>query len=113
MSSNSLFQLDSFRQATPYIYAHRGRTFVLYINDSLLAKDNVAALIHDFALVHTLGVKLVLVLGLRSFIDKKLSKKTSSKFYGDWRITDLQTIEQIKEVAGRVRANVEALFSVG
>jgi len=75
MSSNSLFQLDSFRQATPYIYAHRGRTFVLYINDSLLAKDNVAALIHDFALVHTLGVKLVLVLGLRSFIDKKLSKK--------------------------------------
>ncbi len=113
MSSNSLFQLDSFRQATPYIYAHRGKTFVLYINDSLLAKDNVAALIHDFALVHTLGVKLVLVLGLRSFINKKLSKKTSSKFYGDWRITDLQTIEQIKEVAGRVRANVEALFSVG
>lgn len=113
MSSNSLFQLKSFRQATPYIYAHRGKTFVLYIHDSLLAKGSVATMIHDLALVHTLDVKLVLVLGLRSFIDKKLSKKTSGMFHGDWRITDHQTIEQIKEVAGRVRANVEALFSVG
>ena len=113
MSSNSPFQLESFRQATPYIYAHRGKTFVLYISDALLAKQNITALIHDLALVHTLGVKLILVLGLRSFIDKKLGKKTDSKFHGDWRITDRNTIEQIKEVAGSVRAKVEALFSVG
>ena len=87
MSKNSTFQLESFRQATPYIYAHRGKTFVLYINDALLAKENSASLIHDLALIHTLGVKLVLVLGLRSFIDKKLTKQSASTFENpqfDW-----------------------------
>ncbi len=113
MNNNSRFQLESFRHATPYIYAHRGKTFVLYISDTLLAKKNVSTLIHDLALIHTLGVKLVLVLGLRSLINKKLGTKATSKFQNDWRITDHNTIEQIKAVAGNVRANVEALFSVG
>ncbi len=113
MSKNSTFQLESFRQATPYIYAHRGKTFVLYINDALLAKENSASLIHDLALIHTLGVKLVLVLGLRSFIDKKLSKQSASTFENDWRITDATTLENIKEIAGSIKTNIEAQFSIG
>ena len=113
MSNNSPFQVESLRQAMPYIYAHRGKTFVLYISDALLAKKNVAALVNDLALVHTLGVKLVLILGLRSFIDKKLTKKSASTFQGNQRITDRNTIELIKEIAGNIRADVEALFSIG
>ena len=112
MSKDCTFQLDSFRQATPYIYAHRGKTFVLYISDELLNGKNVSSLIHDLALIHTLGVKLVLVLGLRTFIDKKIGKK-SSDFHEDLRITDRSSIDMIKEVAGCVRANIEALFSIG
>ena len=113
MSKNSTFQLESFRQATPYIYAHRGKTFVLYINDALLTKDNSASLVHDLALIHTLGVKLVLVLGLRTFIDKKLTKKSASSFENDWRITDAKNLETIKEVAGSIKTNIEAQFSIG
>lgn len=117
MAKESTFQLESFRQATPYIYAHRGKTFVLYINDALLAQGSIASLIHDLALVHTLGVKLVLVLGLRSFIDKKVGKQSASEykssFENNWRITDSKTLDSIKEVAGTVKADVEALFSIG
>lgn len=113
MSKESTFQLESFRQATPYIYAHRGKTFVLYINDSLLAKENTASLIHDLALVHTLGVKLVLVLGLRTFIDKKLGKQSTSSFENNWRITDAKSLHAIKQVAGSVKTDIEALFSIG
>jgi amino-acid N-acetyltransferase len=109
----STFQLESFRQATPYIYAHRGKTFVLYIDSSLLAKENIASLVHDLALVHTLGVKLVLVLGLRAFIDKKIGKQPSSAFKDGWRITDAKSLHAIKEVAGNVKADIEALFSIG
>jgi len=109
----STFQLESFRQATPYIYAHRNKTFVLYINDALLAKKNTASLIHDLALVHSLGVKLVLVLGLRSFIDKKLGKKSASLFENNWRITNARSLDAIKEVAGSVKTDIEALFSIG
>ncbi|MEJ2114816.1 MAG: amino-acid N-acetyltransferase [Gammaproteobacteria bacterium] len=113
MSKETTFQLESFRQATPYIYAHRGKTFVLYISDTLLAKENTASLIHDLALMHTLGVKLVLVLGLRTFIDKKLGKQTSRIFENDWRITDAKSLAAIKEVAGSIKTDVEALFSIG
>jgi amino-acid N-acetyltransferase len=109
----STFQLESFRQATPYIYAHRGKTFVLYIDSALLAKENIASLIHDLALVHTLGVKLVLVLGLRTFIDKKIGKQPASAFKNGWRITDSKSLQAIKEVAGSVKTNIEALFSIG
>lgn len=112
MSKNSTFQLESFRQATPYIYAHRGKTFVLYLSDEILSNNDLSSLIHDLALVHTLGVKIVLVLGLRCFIDKKLGT-TRSTFHNDLRITDLSSIDLVKEVAGSVRTTIEALFSVG
>lgn len=112
MTTDNPFQLNSFRQAAPYIYAHRGKTFVLYLSDTILDSTNVAHLIHDLALVHTFGVKLVLILGLRSFINKKLAKK-ESLFHKDLRITDSKSIKVITEVAGHVRANIEALFSVG
>ncbi len=113
MAKDSIFQLESFRQATPYIYAHRGKTFVLYISDKLLAKEHSASLVHDLALIHTLGVKLVLVLGLRTFIDKKLGKPSSSTFENNWRITDAKTLNVIKEVAGSIKTDIEALFSIG
>ncbi len=113
MPKNSTFQLDSFREATPYIYAHRGKTFVIYISDNILAKSSIASLIHDLALVHTLGVKLVLVLGLRALIDKKISKTSKSSFQNNWRITDSKTLDAIKEIAGCVKTDIEALFSIG
>jgi amino-acid N-acetyltransferase len=97
----------------PYIYAHRGKTFVLYVSDALLAKQHTASLIHDLALVHTLGVKLVLVLGIRTLIDKKLGKQSASTFENNWRITDSKTLDTIKEVAGSVKTDIEALFSIG
>lgn len=113
MPKDPIFQLESFRQATPYIYAHRGKTFVLYISDALLAKEHTASLIHDLALVHTLGVKLVLVLGLRTFIDKRLGKQSASSFENNWRITDAKTLNTIKEVVGSIKTDIEALFSIG
>ncbi len=86
---------------------------MLYISDELLAKNHIASLIHDLALVHTLGVKLVLVLGLRSFIDKKLGKQSASTFKNDWRITNTKSLNAIKEVAGSIKTDIEALFSIG
>ena len=74
MTKESFFQLDSFRQAAPYIYAHRSKTFVLYLSDVIIDGKNVSSLIHDLALVHTLGVKLVLVLGFAPVHQKPTTK---------------------------------------
>jgi len=113
VSKELSFQLESFRQATPYIYAHRGKTFVFYLHDNLISKQHIGSLIHDLALVHTLGVKLVLVPGLRSLIDKKLGKTDNATFSNNWRITDSKAINTIQEVAGSIRSEIEALFSKG
>ncbi|WP_106477561.1 amino-acid N-acetyltransferase [Phytohalomonas tamaricis] len=57
---------DWFRNSSPYINAHRGRTFVILIEGEALREERRDALIQDLALLHTLGVRLVLVLGVRA-----------------------------------------------
>lgn len=113
MPKNLPSQLNTLRQAMPYIYAHRGKTFTIYLDDKLLAKPDFRSLIHDLALVHTLGVKLILILGLRSLIDEKLTSSNVSTFNDHLRITDLNCIKVITEVAGNLKANIEAQFSIG
>jgi amino-acid N-acetyltransferase len=57
--------IDGFRHSAPYIHAHRGRTFVLAFGGEAVADEQFADLVHDIALLHSLGIKLVLVHGTR------------------------------------------------
>ena len=50
-----------FRDATPYIGAHRGRTFVVLLDDEVVDCPNLADLVRDLALLHALGIRLVVV----------------------------------------------------
>ena len=50
-----------FRGSTPYISAHRGKTFVVYLGGDALAHPNITNIVHDLALLHVFGVQLVLV----------------------------------------------------
>ena len=61
-----------FRQAGPYINAHRGRTFVVLFGGEAVEADSFSSLIHDLALLHSLGVRLVLVHGARTQIEARL-----------------------------------------
>ena len=58
-----------FRQAGPYINAHRGKTFVVLFGGEAVEADNFSSLIHDLALLHSLGTRLVLVHGARPQAD--------------------------------------------
>ena len=55
-----------FRSASPYIRIHRGRTFVIQVSDRVLRSDGFTALVHDLALLTSLGIRLVLVFGARA-----------------------------------------------
>lgn len=48
-----------FRESSPYIDAHRGSTFVLYIDSHALESQNFNYLMSDIALLSALGVQLV------------------------------------------------------
>ncbi len=54
-----------FRSSAPYIHAYRGRVFVLQFDGDALLEPQFSALVHDMALLHSLGVKLVIVHGIR------------------------------------------------
>ncbi len=99
-----------FRASTPYISAHRNRTFVVLLGGEAIAHANLTNIVHDLALLHVLGVRVVLVHGARPQIDASLPP---SRFHRHRRITDRDSMDVLLGVYGRVRASLEALFSTG
>lgn len=104
-----------FRQASPYIAGHRARTFVVVIpGDVVMQQDLLQALVSDIALLHGLGIRLVIVLGAAPIIDATLEQQGgSSVFVGGYRITDASALEAAVEAAGRSRTAVEQMLSRG
>jgi amino-acid N-acetyltransferase len=103
-----------FRQTTPYIHAHRGRTFVIAFGGEVLATGGLPSLVHDIALLHGLGIRLVLVHGARPQIEERLALRGAKILYaGDLRVTDDAALACVKEAAGVVRVELEALLSLG
>jgi amino-acid N-acetyltransferase len=103
-----------FRNSAPYINAHRGKTFVLMISGEAVAHANFATIIHDIALLNSLGVKLVLAHGARPQIEERAKLRgVVSRFDNDLRITDAQTLESVKDAAGSLRSHIEALLTMG
>lgn len=103
-----------FRSSTPYIQAHRNKTFVIYFTGEALLDANFENHVHDFALLSTLGIRLVLVHGLRPQIEQRLAKLNEVSVYHKYvRITDEKTLQCVKEAAGMVRVEIEALLSMG
>ena len=103
-----------FRDSSPYIHAHRNRTFVISFGGEAVKDRYFANHVHDFALLNSLGITLVLVHGIRPQIDERLAKHNGkSRFIEHLRITDDLTLQCVKEAAGTVRVEIEALLSMG
>lgn len=114
MTSNKQQYVDWFRGSSPYIHSHRGRTFVIYISGETITHNGFPHLIHDIALLNSLGVKLVLVHGARPQIKQQLETlKIKSNFHNGWRITPAQTLPGIEQAVGQVRVNIETHLSKG
>ncbi len=103
-----------FRQATPYVHAHRGRTFVILFGGEAVADKTFRNLIHDLALLHGLGIRLVLVHGARPQIQASLARQGAGfRYVKGLRVTDAAALACVKEAAGSLRVEIEALFSQG
>jgi amino-acid N-acetyltransferase len=103
-----------FRDSSPYIHAHRNCTFVISFSGEAVNDTSFASHVHDFALLNSLGIRLVLVHGIRPQIDERLKKlNITPEFHRNLRITDDQALQCVKEAAGLVRVEIEALLSMG
>ncbi|MCK5724634.1 MAG: amino-acid N-acetyltransferase, partial [Gammaproteobacteria bacterium] len=104
----------SFRNSSGYINAFRGRTFVVAFGGEMLTDEQFVPLVHDIALLNSLGIKLVLVHGARPQIESRLKeRKFSSEYTNDLRVTDDNALVCVKEASSSVRADIEALLSIG
>jgi amino-acid N-acetyltransferase len=103
-----------FRSVAPYINAFRGRTFVIAFGGEVVADGKFVELTHDFNLLASLGIRLVLVHGARPQIEQHLAKNNLDDTYHQGiRMTDAETMRCVKEAVGRVRVEIEALLSMG
>lgn len=101
------------RQASPYINAHRGKTFVVMIPGEAVEHPNFNNIIYDLVLLHSLGVRLVLVNGSRPQINKKIAdKKISPHYHHGLRVTNAEILDCVIEVVGRLRSTFEAKLSM-
>ena len=106
--------VDWFRDSSPYINAHRGKTFVLMLPGEAVRHANFANIIYDIALLNSLGVRLVVVHGTRPQVEERLQlDEMTSEFHDNLRITDPQAMTAIIQAAGEVRVDIEAALSTG
>src|SRR5438105_1868453 len=103
------------RQVTPYVHAFRGRTFVIGFGGEMFAEQaRLASFVHDVNLLAALDIRLVLVHGARPQIEAELkSNGLRSRYAQGLRITDEAALKAVKQAAGVLRVEIEALLSQG
>lgn len=104
--------VHSLRAAAPYVHAHNQRVFVVAFGGEVAEREDFERFIYDLALLHSLGVKLVLVHGTRPQIERQLQQRgLASHFEDGLRVTDRPALECVKAAVGALRLEIEAKFS--
>lgn len=102
------------RQTSPYIHAHRGKTFVIAISGGSVLQSNFHSMVHDIALLQSLGMRIVVVHGARPQINKRLALSgIETSFEQHLRITSSEAMLCIKEAVGSTRLAIESELSMG
>ena len=112
-NNNAAF-VNWFRHSAPYIKAHSGRTFVITFGGEMAADARFPHFIQDIALLNTLGVRLVLVHGARPQIEEILRERgVKTRHHNGLRVTGSEALACVKQAAGALRVEIEALLSMG
>ncbi|SFN09411.1 N-acetylglutamate synthase [Izhakiella capsodis] len=113
MKERSTELVDGFRHTVPYVNAHRGKTFVIMLGGEAIEHENFANIVNDIGLIHSLGIRLVLVYGARPQIDANLAGHGMEPVYHKHiRVTDAQSLELVKQAAGRLQLDITARLSM-
>ncbi|TQE14373.1 hypothetical protein C1H46_000292 [Malus baccata] len=76
-----------FREAWPYLWAHRGSTFVVIISGEIVSNS--------------------------TYLESILKAGKKPKFVGQYRVTDSDSLDAAKQVAGAISKTIEAKLSPG
>ncbi|WP_394242030.1 amino-acid N-acetyltransferase [Vibrio astriarenae] len=105
--------VKGFRQSTPYVNAHRGKTMVFMIGGEAVADKNFTNIISDLALLHSLGVRIVLVHGCRPQINSILQRfEMETPYHKGVRVTDEQALGLVMQASGQLQLAITAQLSL-
>ena len=96
--TDSTDTIDWFRHTAPYINSHRGTTVVVGLRCGAASDENFINVVHDLALMHSLGVRLVVVHEQNAFNSEPLMPIAVNRAVAD-------TLAE--------RTHIEQMFSMG
>lgn len=113
MKDRSMELVHGFRQSAPYVNAHRGKVFVIMLDGEVVEHSNYKNIISDLGLMHSLGIKLVIVYGARHQIDRLHSQQQHPcRYHKQIRITDGRSLDLVKQAAGQLQLDITARLSM-
>lgn len=113
MKERSTELIQGFRYSVPYINVHRGKTFVIMLGSEAIEHENFANIVNDIGLLHSLGIKLVVVYGARPQINASLTTHHFKPCYHKHtRVTDSNTLDLVKQAAGMLQLDITARLSM-
>lgn len=87
---------------------------MIYLGAGALESGSITPLIHDLALLHSLGVRLVLVHATRSMIEQALTAlDIKGRLHRGVRVTDPEVLGVVRDVTAAQRLQLESLLSMG
>ncbi|QCT18215.1 amino-acid N-acetyltransferase [Jejubacter calystegiae] len=105
--------VQGFRHSVPWINAHRGKTFVIMLGGEAIEHENFSSIVNDIGLLHSLGIRLVVVYGARPQIDANLAAHHCEPVYHKHtRVTDAKALELVKQAAGLLQLEITARLSM-
>ncbi|NVD05988.1 amino-acid N-acetyltransferase [Vibrio sp. JPW-9-11-11] len=113
MKLRSTALVKGFRQSAPYVNAHRDKIMVIMLGGEAFADGNFSNIISDLALLHSLGVKIVLVHGARPQINHLLEQNQyASPYHKGVRVTDETCLNYVMQAAGQLQLAITAQLSM-
>lgn len=106
--------MEWFRTAAPYFNAHRGRHIVIHVDGGVLCGTDLAEFAHDIALLHSLGVRMVVVPGVRPQVAELLHESGETETFVDAvRVTSATAMQALRQAVAELSVELQARLSMG
>jgi len=106
--------VQTFRMSSPYITAYSGAIFVIHVPGVLSGEPTFGSVMADIALLVSIGIRVVLVLGALKQVEQRLHElRIRSRKVDGLRVTSNRVLQVVKDAAGEMLFEVESQLNRG
>ncbi|MCS7179813.1 MAG: acetylglutamate kinase [bacterium] len=114
MNEEILRKVDVLVESFKYIKEFKNKTFVIKVGGSIYQIEEMKeSILFDIAFLSLLGIKIIIVCGGGKFINDEIEKRGGkSKFVDGLRVTDLQTLQIVKDILFKIRDEIADILRI-